>query len=118
MAVLSPTPFRPPYNVRFRRSFVSRDECAASECSLLASDFWKYGHGRVQVVPAVQLAYSRGVALQTAQRLRKRQTRLGWNNGVPPREYDKPITWTKQYAHDLAMLILQTTDQSPLSRVA
>lgn len=54
MAVLSATPFLE-HGIRFRRSDTAKDECAASECSLIASDFWKVGFGRVQIVPAVQV---------------------------------------------------------------
>jgi alpha-1,3-mannosyltransferase len=55
MAVLSPTPFTKPYNTRFRRGNLAKGECAASECTLICSDFWKAGWGRVQVVPSVQV---------------------------------------------------------------
>lgn len=55
MAVLAATPFLQ-HDVRFRRSDTSIDECAASECSLLASDFWREGFGRVQIVPGVQVS--------------------------------------------------------------
>jgi alpha-1,3-mannosyltransferase len=55
MAVLSPTPFTKPYNTRFRRGNLAKGECAASECTLVCSDFWKAGWGRVQVVPSVQV---------------------------------------------------------------
>lgn len=98
MAVLSPTPFLPPTNVRFRRSDAKRDECAASECTLIAADFWKYGYGRVQVVPSVQLAYGRDVALKTAVELRKTQAKLGWKEweGVPPYNLDTTVSWIKE----------------------
>lgn len=58
MAVLSPTPFTKPFNTRFRRSDRKKGECAASECTLICSDFWKAGWGRVQVVPSVQVSPS------------------------------------------------------------
>ena len=51
MVVLDPKPFLD--GVRFRRS--RGGECAASECSLIASDFWQAGYGHVQVVPSVQV---------------------------------------------------------------
>jgi alpha-1,3-mannosyltransferase len=57
MAVLSPTPFTKPYNTRFRRGNKEKGECAASECTLICSDFWKAGWGRVQVVPSVQVRH-------------------------------------------------------------
>ena len=56
MAIMSPTPFTKPYNVRFRRGDRQKGECAASECSLVCSDYWKSGWGRVQVVPSVQVS--------------------------------------------------------------
>ena len=55
LAVLSPKPFLPPHNVRFRRGDVGRGECTASECGLVSQDFWKAGMGRVQIVPTVQV---------------------------------------------------------------
>lgn len=91
LAVLDPAPFFLPHKVRFRRGGMG--ECAASECSIICSDFWKAGHGRIQVVPSVQLAYGREVALETAKRLREDTLALGWKGGVPPR--DVPIQWKK-----------------------
>jgi alpha-1,3-mannosyltransferase len=93
LAVLDPAPFRPPHKVRFRRGGMG--ECASSECLLICADFWKAGFGRVQVVPSVQLAYGREVALQTARRLREDTARLGWRGGVPPK--DTPVKWRKEY---------------------
>ena len=58
LAVLSATPFLPPHNVRFRRGDAGNLECAASECGLIAQDFWKVGMGRVQVIPAIQVSAS------------------------------------------------------------
>lgn len=55
MVVMDPEPFLPPHNVRFRRSDLMKGECAASECGLLCSDYWKEGFGKVQVVPSVQV---------------------------------------------------------------
>lgn len=55
MAVLAPTPFLPPHNLRFRRG--REGECAASECELICRDLWEVGWGRVQVVPSVQVSW-------------------------------------------------------------
>ncbi|KAL1409081.1 hypothetical protein Q8F55_005905 [Vanrija albida] len=93
LAVLSPTPFLPPFNVRFRRGNPAKGECAASECTLIAADFWKYNWGRVQVVPSVQVAYGRKAAVETALELRKSEERLGWRDGVPPRNRDAMVAW-------------------------
>lgn len=59
MAIMSPTPFMRPHGVRFRRGDKQRGECSASECSLVCSDYWKAGFGRVQVVPSVQVSLFR-----------------------------------------------------------
>lgn len=91
--MLSPTPFLPPFNVRFRRGNTAKGECAASECTLVAADFWKYNWGRVQVVPSVQVAYQRKPAVETALELRKAQDRLGWKDGVPPKNRDTTVAW-------------------------
>jgi len=65
LAVLDPKPFLPPYNIRFRRG--KQGECAASECSLIAADFWKVGFGRVQVIPSVQVSFQHlDIPLMTA----------------------------------------------------
>lgn len=55
LAVLDPAPFLPPHNVRFRRGDLEQGECAASECGLIALDFYKAGYGKVQIVPSVQV---------------------------------------------------------------
>lgn len=55
MVIMDPRPFLPPHNVRFRRSDANKGECAASECGLVCSDYWKEGFGKVQVVPSVQV---------------------------------------------------------------
>jgi alpha-1,3-mannosyltransferase len=109
LAVLDPKPFLPPHNVRFRRGDAARGECAASECSLIATDFWKAGYGRVQIVPSVQvgrfpselqlwrsqqLAYTRHSALQTRDELVKQQAELGWKGGVPPAKRDITAAFT------------------------
>jgi len=93
MAILNPAPFTQ-HGVQFRRAV--EGECAASECSLLASDFWKTGYGRVQVVPAVQVAYERHVALDSGFRLRAAMRALGWSEGVPPVQYDKPVVFQEE----------------------
>ncbi|KAK1923656.1 cryptococcal mannosyltransferase 1-domain-containing protein [Papiliotrema laurentii] len=94
LAVLDPKPFLPPHNVRFRRGDAARGECAASECSLIATDFWKAGYGRVQIVPSVQLAYTRHSAQQTRDELVKQQAELGWKDGVPPAKRDITVAFT------------------------
>ena len=52
---MNPTPLLR-HNVRFRRGDKGQGECAASECSLVCSDYWKAGYGRIQVVPSVQVS--------------------------------------------------------------
>ncbi|WOO82265.1 Alpha-1,3-mannosyltransferase CMT1 [Vanrija pseudolonga] len=66
MAVMNPVPFLPPYNVRFRRGVPRRpdqqpgeEECQASESSFISWDFWKYGFGRIAVVPGIHLTYGK-----------------------------------------------------------
>ena len=44
--------------VRFRRSDRAKGECAASECTLICSDYWKVGAGRVQVIPSIQVRWA------------------------------------------------------------
>eukprot|EP00842_Homolaphlyctis_polyrhiza_P003216 jgi/Hompol1/3896/HPOL_001657-RA len=56
MAVLNTEPFYK-HNVRFRRSDVSKGECASSECQLIAKDFWDLGYGRVLMVPQAKVVY-------------------------------------------------------------
>ncbi len=72
ISVLSPTPFLPPYSIRFRRGataphgsqLTSADlECQQSESSFISWDFWKYGFGRVQVVPGVHACYGKEDAM-------------------------------------------------------
>ncbi|WRT69758.1 uncharacterized protein IL334_006749 [Kwoniella shivajii] len=93
LAILSPKPFLPPYNVRFRSGNKEKGECAASECTLIASDFWKIGFGKVQVVPSVQFAYERDVALDIVEDLEKQKRLLAWKDGKPPQKLDSPIEW-------------------------
>ncbi|BEJ16811.1 hypothetical protein CspHIS471_0602120 [Cutaneotrichosporon sp. HIS471] len=109
LAVLDSAPFFLPHKVRFRRGGMG--ECAASECLLICSDFWKAGHGRIQVVPSVQLAYERDVALQTAKRLRQDTMRLGWKGGVPLT--DTPIQWEEE-----TVLNLKPSKQHKLAKMA
>nr|XP_031858426.1 uncharacterized protein CI109_006189 [Kwoniella shandongensis]KAA5525498.1 hypothetical protein CI109_006189 [Kwoniella shandongensis] len=96
MAILSPEPFLPPHNIRFRRGDLAKGECAAAECLLVAADFWKVGKGRVQVVPSVQFAYDRDVALDVIEDLSAQKQSLGWNDGVPPQEEEEDffMEWT------------------------
>ncbi|KAI8924536.1 cryptococcal mannosyltransferase 1-domain-containing protein [Entophlyctis helioformis] len=56
MAVLNTAPFYK-HNVRFRRSDPAAGECAASECQLIAKDYWAAGYGRVLMVPHVRVVY-------------------------------------------------------------
>lgn len=92
LAVLDPRPLlgssSPAFSsntrgVRFRSASADAHECAASECALICSDYWKAGFGKVQVVPSVQLAYDRGTAMETEQMMQKQRRELGWVNGVP-----------------------------------
>ncbi|GHJ85676.1 hypothetical protein NliqN6_2078 [Naganishia liquefaciens] len=99
MVVMDPAPFLPPHNVRFRRSDVARGECAASECGLVCADYWKAGFGKVQVVPSVQLAYERDVAIQTEYLMQQQRLELGWRDGTPPvrgGKLYKGLTWRTQ----------------------
>ena len=92
ITVLSPTPFLPPYNVQFRRGATappgsglsSADvECQQSECGLISWDFWKYGFGRIQVVPGVHATYSKADAMMR-----------GWIEFPLEEEgYTEAITW-------------------------
>lgn len=91
---MSPTPFLPPYNVRFRRGaqaprgsdLTAADiECQQSESSFISWDFWKYGFGRVQVVPGVHACYGKEDAMMR-----------GWVEFPNPDEeagYTEAITW-------------------------
>lgn len=38
---------------------IAHGECSASECSLIANDYWNVGYGRIITVPRVKLAYDR-----------------------------------------------------------
>jgi alpha-1,3-mannosyltransferase len=53
LVILDARPFYA--GVTFRRN--KKGECGASECSLLARDFWDLRHGRVVIVPSVKLTY-------------------------------------------------------------
>ncbi|WWC64987.1 uncharacterized protein I303_107601 [Kwoniella dejecticola CBS 10117] len=66
ITVLNPQPFMAPYNVRFRRGQPRTDkfwECQASESSFISWDFWKYGFGRIQVIPGVHATYGKEDAM-------------------------------------------------------
>ncbi|RXK37967.1 hypothetical protein M231_04753 [Tremella mesenterica] len=91
LVAMSPIPLL--QGVRFRRGDKEKEECAASECTLIACDYWKFGWGRVQVVPSVQLAYEKKVALEIREDLQKQQDSLGWTDGVPPRQLDTVVQW-------------------------
>ncbi|WVQ86291.1 hypothetical protein IAT38_008459 [Cryptococcus sp. DSM 104549] len=91
IAVMSPQPFFPPYNVRFRRGTPRTEdfwECQASESSFISWDFWKYGFGRVAVVPGVHATYGKEDAMmrgwvefpQEGDGLRETIT---WNDNPP-----------------------------------
>nr|ODN74933.1 hypothetical protein L203_06616 [Cryptococcus depauperatus CBS 7841] len=66
IAVMTPEPFLPPYNVRFRRGTPRTEEfweCQLSECSFISWDFWKYGFGRIAVIPGVHATYGKKDAM-------------------------------------------------------
>ncbi|WVQ95404.1 hypothetical protein IAU59_002501 [Kwoniella sp. CBS 9459] len=66
ITVLNPQPFLPPYNVKFRRGKPRTNdfwECQASESSFISWDFWKYGFGKIQVVPGVHATYGKEDAM-------------------------------------------------------
>ncbi|KAL7415035.1 cryptococcal mannosyltransferase 1-domain-containing protein [Mrakia frigida] len=49
--------------VRFRKSRGGKDgECSQSECFLICRDFWRWGLGKVQIVPSVRVGYVREMA--------------------------------------------------------
>jgi hypothetical protein len=95
---MRPDPFLPPYNVRFRRgaptnlppdaphnAILGSDvECQASESAFISWDFWKYGFGRIMVVPGVHATYGKDDA-----RIR------GWLEFPNPEEPDWPeqVEW-------------------------
>ena len=58
LAALVPRSSVPP--VRFRRSHPG--ECSQSECFLICRDFWRWGLGKVQIVPSVRVGYVREMA--------------------------------------------------------
>ena len=89
ITVLNPTPFLPPYNVRFRRGKpksmlqMGEMECQWSESAFISWDFWKYGFGRVQVVPGVHACYGKEDAMMR-----------GWVEWPQPtRELGEDIWW-------------------------
>lgn len=57
IAVMDPAPFYTPPHVKFRMARITEGECSASECSLIANDYWEAGYGRILMVPRVKLAY-------------------------------------------------------------
>ncbi|OMJ19857.1 Alpha-1,3-mannosyltransferase CMT1 [Smittium culicis] len=57
VAVLNAKPFYGKNALRFRRSKVGTDECAASECSILCNDFWERGFRRIITVPKILVGY-------------------------------------------------------------
>jgi alpha-1,3-mannosyltransferase len=59
IAILDPAPMYKPPHVRFRMAKILDGECSASECSLIANDYWKAGYGRIAMVPRVKLAYDK-----------------------------------------------------------
>ncbi len=50
--------YKPPH-VKFRMARLLEGECSASECSLIANDYWNAGYGRIIMVPRVKLAYDK-----------------------------------------------------------
>ena len=57
IAIMDPAPFYTPPHVKFRMARIMDGECSASECSLIANDYWEAGYGRILMVPRVKLAY-------------------------------------------------------------
>lgn len=57
IAIMDPAPFYNPPHVKFRMARITEGECSASECSLIANDYWDVGYGRILMVPRVKLAY-------------------------------------------------------------
>ncbi|KAH0842395.1 glycosyltransferase family 69 protein [Fonsecaea pedrosoi] len=53
-------------NITFRAS--RPDECHMGEPLLLCKDFWKYGYGRIAVVPSVNVGYNDDESRQTKKR--------------------------------------------------
>ncbi|WWD20893.1 hypothetical protein CI109_105371 [Kwoniella shandongensis] len=93
ITVLSPTPFLPPYNVRFRRGKPRTDdfwECQASESSFISWDFWKYGFGRIAVIPGVHATYGKEDAMlrgwvEWPQEEPGYSELISWDNNPPPK---------------------------------
>eukprot|EP00842_Homolaphlyctis_polyrhiza_P004159 jgi/Hompol1/4744/HPOL_000501-RA len=56
ISVLNSEPFYK-HAVRFRQGDIAGGECAASECQLIAKDFWSHGYGRVLMVPQAKVVY-------------------------------------------------------------
>jgi alpha-1,3-mannosyltransferase len=57
--VLDPAPLYGLKPVKFRMADIAHGECSASECSLVANDYWAAGYGRIITVPRVKLAYDK-----------------------------------------------------------
>jgi alpha-1,3-mannosyltransferase len=76
MVVMNPVPFLE-RSVKFRRS--RRNECAASEATLIAKDFWTHNFSRIMIVPSVNVAYNLDAA-----RLQQERTvsKTLWNGPV------------------------------------
>lgn len=89
MVVLAATPFLEPFNVRYRKGRIDEGECPMAECNQLATDFWKHGWGRVQIIPSVQVAYDREASLDILETLYHQHRELGWSDGVPPAHLDE-----------------------------
>jgi hypothetical protein len=98
---------------------------------LICSDFWKNGAGKIQVVPSVQVAYERDVALETETLMQETKKTLGWVEGVPPlrrgQSDEQAIRWKERYVEtglinnkcnaDLRTYY-QTPSQGPLQPLA
>ncbi|KAL5039234.1 hypothetical protein BDV3_002616 [Batrachochytrium dendrobatidis] len=86
MTVLNSDPFYK-HNVRFRRSDVDQGECSASECQLLAKDFWTNGFGKVLMVPQVRVVYD--LWLHASVRAKRFELiQIGQNLGNNPKYMD------------------------------
>jgi alpha-1,3-mannosyltransferase len=83
LAVLRAAPFSA--GVRFRAH--GAGECAASECSLLCDDFWRGGHRRFVMDPAVRVAY-RALAARKLHGAAVRGLPAG-----PARPVAPPVPW-------------------------
>ena len=57
--MLDPAPLYGLKPIKFRMADIAHGECSASECSLVANDYWAAGYGRIITVPRVKLAYDK-----------------------------------------------------------